>query len=279
MSIIDTHVHLYDVPDVGAVLRAAAKAGVSDVVALGVDTPSNQKHLSFCAERARLPAAQEACPRVHLALGLHPGNIVSPESMAQGLAFIRATLLGPQAASVVAIGECGLDYAYKWVRKDEVKRQEQRDLFQQQINLAVEFKRPVALHSRAAWKDCLELLQSSGIEKAVFHWYSGPLGILKNILDAGYYISFTPAIEYSTDMRAAATYAPMDQVMVETDTPVAYPPQGTATKGSGEERPERVVATPQDVWRSVRELALLKGVDEAKILVSVNASARAFFNI
>lgn len=75
MTIIDTHTHLYDLPDLAGSLREAADAGVTDVVALGVDLASNQKHIEMC----------QSAPgrvRIHPALGLHPGNITTREDTA-----------------------------------------------------------------------------------------------------------------------------------------------------------------------------------------------------
>lgn len=257
MTIIDTHTHLYDLPDPAGVLRQAAAAGVTDVVALGVDRTSNKKHLE-------LRENGSGTVRIHLALGLHPGNITTPEDTAAGLRFIRENI--GQAA---AIGEAGLDFWYQWARKDEMKKQEQREVFQSQLDLAKEFVLPVVVHARGAWRECLDMVKASGVQKADFHWYSGPPEVLRDILDAGFVVSVSPALEYSPDARRTAEFAPLDRLLIETDTPVMV-------KGPDD---TRLPSGPKDVWRTFRALCAIKKMDESAALPVLNANARAFFNI
>ncbi|MBF0387489.1 MAG: TatD family hydrolase [Candidatus Omnitrophica bacterium] len=256
MTIIDTHVHLYDLPDPLAVLRQAADGGVTDVVALGVDLASNIKHLE-------LRGRADGSVGIHLALGLHPGNITSREDTAACLRYIRENI-----GQAVAIGEAGLDFWYKWVRRDEVKKQEQREAFQGQLDLAAEFALPVVIHARGAWRESLEMTRASGIKKAVFHWYSGPLDVLQEILAAGFLVSVSPALEYSPDSRRTAEFVPLDRLLVETDTPVMVNgPDGT-----------RVSSGPKDVWRTFKALCAIKKIAEPEALQTLNTNARAFFN-
>ena len=255
MSIIDTHAHLYDVPDIAAALRAAAEAGVSDIILPGVDLASNRRHVEFCSAYTE--------PRLHLALGLHPGNIISDE-IEPCFSFMHA-----HAGEAVAIGETGLDFFYKWVRKDDAKKDEQRRVFGRQLELAREFNLPVIVHCRGAWREAFDMVKAAGVTAADFHWYSGPTDVLKDILDAGFVISCSLALAYSAEVRKAALLAPLEAILVETDTPVMIP--GPAQ--------ERVPSTPKDVWRTLRALASLKGVDEAVALKKVNALARSFFHL
>lgn len=257
MPIIDTHTHLYDLPEPVNILREAAADGVSDAIALGVDLASNQKHLEL-SKAPLLPV------NLHLAWGLHPGNFTTREETDACLRFMRAHL-----RQAVAIGECGLDFWYKWVRKDDVKKQEQREVFQAQLDLAAEAGLPVVIHARGAWRECLEMAKASGIRKADFHWFSGPPEVLRDILDSGFMVSVSPALEYSPDSRRTAELAPLDRLLVETDTPVMVSlPDGS-----------RVPSGPKDVWRTFRALSAIKKIDENTLLEALNANARAFFNI
>jgi TatD DNase family protein len=154
------------------------------------------------------------------------------------------------------------------VRKDEEKKREQQEVFERHMALAREFDLPIVIHSRGAWRDCLDMAVRAGNQKAVFHWYSGPVEVLKDVLASGFFVSFTPALAYSPEHRQAAVLAPLEKVLIETDTPVAY--------GQGA---ERFTSTPQDVWRTLRLLSELKGVAEDQLLEMVNANARQFFNI
>jgi TatD DNase family protein len=270
-TIIDTHAHLYELSDPSAVLADCAASGVSDVVALGVDLSSNQKHVGILKALGTRHKAQDTggtsvlCPSVHLALGLHPGNITSPADTDACLAFMRENI-----KEAIAIGETGLDFWYKWVRKDDEKKREQREVFDRHLALAKEFDLPVVIHSRGAWRECLEQTISSGVRRAEFHWYSGPVDVLKDLLDAGFLVSFTPALAYSPEHRKAAELAPPDRILIETDTPVAY----AQVQGG-----DKIASTPKDVWRTLKLLSELKAVPEDELLQTVNANAKRFFDI
>ena len=253
VQVIDTHAHLYDVPDVAGALEQAAEAGVSDIIMPGVDLASNRRHHELRTAFGR--------PRLHLALGLHPGNI-SPEEIEYCFPYMRAHMSG-----AVAVGETGLDFSYTSVRTDAGKKDEQRAVFRRHLDLALEFNLPVIVHSRGAWQECLDMVKAAGVVRADFHWYSGPEDVLKGILDAGFVMSCSPAIEYSAEVRRAALYAPLERILLETDTPVKIPGPSRA----------RVLSTPKDVWRPLRALAALKGVDESRVLTATSTLARAFF--
>ncbi len=250
MKIIDTHAHLYDLKGPEAALLEAGKDGVSDVIVLGVDLASNEKHLEL-----QTKTASSCYPRFHLALGLHPGNITTPQETQMCLDLIRT-----YAAKIVAIGEIGLDYHYKWVINDDKKKQEQRDVFRRQLLLAKEFDLPVVVHARSAFREALDMTIASGVGKVDFHWYTGPVDMLKETLDAGFMVSVSPALEYSPEAQAVARYAPLERLLIETDTPV---------RGW----------TPKDVWRTLDALALIKGMPREDVLNVVNLNAKNLFGL
>jgi len=252
--IIDTHAHLDHLPDVEGALARAREAGVEHIVAVGVDLASNKRNLEI--------KKKWASPKIHAALGIHPGNI-HPGEIEETFRFIRE-----HVREAVAIGETGLDYWYKWVKKDESKKREQRELFQKQLKLAVEFDLPVVIHSRGAWRDCLDMTRDAGVKKAVFHWYSGPVDVLKEILEGGFFVSGGPSLAYSPQSREAITHAPIERTLIETDSPVFFQdPQGGFQ------------AEPKDVVRALKAYAALKNVAEEKALETFNRNACDFFGI
>ena len=72
------------------------------------------------------------------------------------------------------------------------------------------------IHSRGVWRECLETTQSAGVRKAVFHWYSGPVDVLNDIVKQGYFVSTTPSVAYSPQSREAIASAPIEQTLIET---------------------------------------------------------------
>ncbi len=255
MKIIDTHAHLDHIENVDDALVQAAAMQVSDVVAVGVDLKANQLNLAI--------QQRTAAPRIHVALGIHPGNII-PEEVDATLQFIREHI-----HQAIAIGETGLDYWYKWVRKDEAKKAEQRMVFERQLAIAKEFALPIVIHSRGAWKDCLAMTKAAGIKKALFHWYSGPVDILREVIAAGYYVSAGPSLAYSPQSREAIAQAPIERTLMETDSPVFFQePDGEGFK-----------ATPKDVWRSLEAYTRLMNMTAEQALPVLNQNAKDFFTI
>ncbi|MBF0122069.1 MAG: TatD family hydrolase [Candidatus Omnitrophica bacterium] len=248
-SIIDTHTHLDEILDVPSLLASCASLGVGELIVAGTDLKSNQRHCDIRKQHVL------ASPRIHLALGLHPGNIVALADTEDCLCFIREHI-----HEAIAVGEMGLDYHYKWVKEDEDKKCAQKDVFARQLAMAKEFDRPAIIHSRGAYRDALTMAKASGVKKANFHWYTGPIDVLKDILDAGFFVCVSPSLEYSPEARAVAEFTPFDRILVETDTPV----RGWK---------------PMDVWRTLKLLSALKGVAEEELLVVVNRNAQAFFSL
>ena len=219
---------------------------------MSVDLDSMKKVLAVAGQYQR--------PKIHPALGIHPG-MVKLDTHQLALDFMRANI-----KHACAIGETGLDYWYKWVRKDLVERQKQKDSFAFHLDLAREFDLPIVIHSRGAWRDCLSMSLAAGVKRALFHWYSGPVDILGQIIDAGFYVSTSPSVAYSPESRQAMTHAPLERILVETDSPVHYK--------DGE---SFFMAEPKDVIRTWKALAQLKNLNEQEVLAAVNTNAKRFF--
>lgn len=254
MNIIDTHAHIDQLEDFEGAMARAAAAGVTDIMAMSVDLASMRRVLEL--------SGRTRSPRIHAALGIHPGTI-NPDEQTEAVQFMRTN-----AGRVKAIGETGLDYWYKWVRKNETERRKQKDSFAVHLQTAQEYNLPIVIHSRGAWRDCLSMTKESGVKRALFHWYSGPLDILAGILTAGYYVSTSPSVGYSPESRAAMAEAPVDRILIETDSPVRY------KDGEAE-----FLAEPKDVLRTLTALAALKNIDMNTLGARVNQNARDFFRI
>jgi len=251
MSIIDTHCHLDQVENIAEELQQATDAGVEAVMAVGVDFDSNKRNLELKKEFIK--------PKIYVGLGIHPGDI-KPEEIEETLEFIRNNI---QQAH--AIGEIGLDFWYKWVKKDPLKKDEQRALFRMQLKIAREHDLPVIIHSRGAWRECFDMTKEEGIPRAVFHWYSGPLDVLDDILGQGYYISCTPSLAYSEPSQQAIQKAPIEQTLIETDTPVYYRNRETG---------EGFKAGPKDVAHTLALYAQLKNIEAKQAVEILNANAK-----
>jgi len=251
---IDTHAHLDQVEDLDRILAEALSCDVQAVMTVGVGLKANQKNLQI---RSRIIS-----PKIFVALGIHPQSLPE-EPVSESLDFIRHNIGYAQA-----IGEIGLDFWYKHVRKNDEMKRLQQDVLARQLELARESDLPVIIHSRGAWQACLEMVRDFDLDRGVFHWYSGPLDVLDKILSLGFYISATPSLAYSPQAREAIKYAPLAQILMETDTPVFYKNPDTE---------DGFAAGPKDVNRTLELLAGLKNVPVKRALETLDANARQLF--
>jgi TatD DNase family protein len=255
MPIIDTHAHIDQIENWTAAQERAHEAGVSDVIAVSVDFDSMHKILSLAKEAQGI--------RIHPALGVHPGMVQNGVPPKEVFAFIRDHM-----KEAVALGETGLDFSYKWAKDNQEEKDKQRSSFTYHLEIAKEFDRPIIIHSRGAESDCLNMTKQLQVTRALFHWYSGPLDVLSEIIKAGFYVSTSPSVGYSPQSQQAMLAAPLDRILIETDSPVAF--KGELGRYDSE---------PKDVYNTLKALSRLKNVEEEKLLAIVNQNAQDFFRI
>lgn len=250
-KLIDTHAHLDELKNLDLALEEAKQAGVVAIVAVGSSQPSNIKTLAISERHDGF---------VYPALGLHPWELadLGASEIDDNLRFIEQNV-----ASAVAVGEIGLDYDKRVLKV--ASRELQKEVLIRLLDIARGCDKPAIIHSRYAWRDALQVVQDAGIKRAVFHWFTGFSGVLKDIIDAGYFISATPATEYHEEHRRAVREAPVLRLLLETDCPVTYG------------REIRYESRPADVLRDLRAVSQLRGVDEATIAERTTRNAIGFF--
>ncbi len=231
------------------VVQRASEAGISAILAVGMTFESNARTLQIAEE------FKHDAVRIVPALGLHPWNL-KQDSIRPTITQIRENI-----ERACGIGEVGLDYWLKDVKNNETKKHTQRDAFEETLTLARQNDKPVTIHSRGAWEDCITSVVNYHVKKAVFHWFSGPIESLKTIIDQGFYVSATPAVGYSKDHRAAILATPLENLLLETDSPVKY--------GSLQSEPRHVTVT-------LEEVSKLKGMTPTRISV---ATTENFLNL
>jgi len=113
------------------------------------------------------------------------------------------------------IGEVGLDFSKEGIDTKEIQIQSFKNI----LTLVSGRKKILSIHSRKAEKEVLELLCKYVIKSAIFHWYSGGLGLIEKIVDAGYFFSINPAMIKSVSGRKIIAKIPKDKILTETDGP------------------------------------------------------------
>jgi TatD DNase family protein len=253
LKVIDTHAHLDELENLEAALNKAKEAGVVAIVAVGSNHQSNLKVITISDSHHGF---------VYPALGLHPWELGNLD--ANGINLIL-NFIEEKISQIVAVGEIGLDYDKRVIKV--APKELQKETLKCLLDLARRYAKPITIHSRYAWKDTFELVKEAGVEKAVFHWFTGFSSVLKDILEAGYLISATPAAEYHEEHKRAIKETPPDKLLLETDSPVTY----------GREHKYR--SQPVDILRSLKAVAELKGTDEAAIAGQTTRTALEFFRL
>jgi TatD DNase family protein len=253
LKVIDTHAHLDELENLEPSLSKAREAGVLAVVAVGSSHPSNQKVIGISESHHNF---------VYPALGLHPWELGNLDSNSVNLTI---KFIEEKISQIVAIGEIGLDYDKRVIKV--ASKELQRETLKCLLDLARQYEKPVTIHSRYAWEDSFELVKEAGIKKAVFHWFTGFSSVLKDILEAGYFVSATPATEYHEEHRRAVKETPTNRLMLETDCPVHYG------------RENRYRSQPADILRCLKAVATLKGTDESTLAQQTTDSATEFFHL
>ena len=210
-ELVDSHCHL-DFADfdgeVAAIIARAAEAGVRRMVTICTKLPNEPK----------VRAIAEAHAGVFYAVGLHPMSVTeaAPISLAELVAFARHP-------KMVGIGETGLDYHYT-PDSAEVQKQSLRV----HIEAAQETGLPLIIHARAADAD-MEAILAEGMAvkpySCVMHCFSSGQRLAEAALDMGFYLSMSGIATFpkSGELREIFARAPLDRILVETDSPYLAP--------------------------------------------------------
>jgi len=254
---IDSHCHL-DFADFeadrAAVLARARQAGVTAFVAIGSgrDTSSAREAVALARAEPDIFAAVGVHP--HDAAGMTEADWVELDSLAR-------------APRVVGVGETGLDYHY-----DLSPRPVQQEVYRRFVALARAARRPLVSHVRDAHEDAAAILREAGAAEVggVIHCFTGGVEDARRYLDLGHHLSFSGILTFknAAEVRAAAAFAPLDRVLVETDAPYLAP---VPHRGKRNE--------PAFLAETVRALAAVRGADPATVEAATAANATRLFRL
>jgi TatD DNase family protein len=210
MKLVDAHCHLEgaEADQADAIVQRAREAGIVHAVLVG----QLQKPGDF--GRA-LEIARKFPDYFTPTLGIHPHEAANAHP--SDLDALEKLCALPEIA---AVGEAGLDYFY-----DHSPRTKQRELFARQCALAKTLKKPLVVHVRDAHADCAEVLRAEKVERGVIHCFTGDTEAARVYLSLGFSLSISGIVTYKkTDaLQEAVKFAPIDRLMVETDSPYLAP--------------------------------------------------------
>jgi TatD DNase family protein len=252
---IDTHCHLdpaYFPEGAHAVAARAADANVHGLVVIGVGD-------TLEPARAACALAREYPQQFAATAGVHPHDATT---LAASLLELERLAADP---AIVAIGETGLDYHY-----DQAPREVQRAAFAAQIALARGLNKPIVVHTRSAAADTLELLVSERAHDigGIIHCFSEDVAFARQALDLGFYLSFSGILTFkrSDAIAAACVYAPLERLLLETDSPYLAP---APFRGKPCE--------PALLPHTASKMAALRGTDLDELAHATTANAERVF--
>jgi len=219
--LVDSHAHLtynrFD-GERDDIVRRATEAGVGRIVTIGT---------SLETSRAAIALA-DRFDQVYAAVGIHPCDVPELPNDPEDTGWLTEIAEMAAHPKAVAIGEIGLDHYHPAPKplSEEIYRERQVRVFEQQLDLAESLNLPVVVHQRNCYEALLPVVEPyHGRVRCVFHCWSHDWAHAAPLVEQGHLISFTGIVTYKTaaDVQAAATEAPDGSFMVETDCPFLSP--------------------------------------------------------
>lgn len=278
-ALFDIHAHLHDKAydeDRETILKEMKEYGLG-AITVGTDQAESKKALELA----------KAHPHIFAAVGFHPADNLTEEFDRK---FYHSLA---QEEKVVAIGECGLDYysiptyfskmsvdeknekGISWGEEGEKERQV--DIFERQVELAVEVNKPLMLHGRPtkgtmdAYEDMLGILENAkkvhGTKlRGNAHFFVGNIDIAERFVQIGFTMSFSGVITFTKDYDDVVRYLPITMIQAETDSPYATPAPFRGKRNS-----------PMYVQEVIAKIAILRGQPFEEVRVQLLENAKRIF--
>lgn len=251
MRLIDAHLHLADDAFSSCLDEVLFRAFSSGVEALVSCSQNLREFERLCAIKKRHPR------RVYMTLGSDPATLN------EGYVSEMVKLAMDSAKLLVGIGEVGLDFYYI---RGEAERKKQVKFFTTWIRLAERLNLPVVVHSRSAGKYALGVLYQEEADAVLMHAFDGSVGHAAYAVKHGYMFSVPTSVWFSRQKQKLVKHLPLENIMVETDSPVLSPVRG--------ERNE-----PANLRYAIEKIAEIKRVSVEKVADATFENAKSFFNL
>jgi len=222
MGLIDSHTHLETFVQQGTlpdVLARARETGLEAMIAVGTSPEDWALYRKLAGEHAGL---------VYYTVGLHPCSV--DDRWSEAVARIEAFWSQSSVRPPVALGEIGLDRFH--LPKEDAAASEQafrwqRAAFAAQLEMVRGLGCPLVVHSRGAFRECVEMIDASGVDwnRVVFHCFSEGAAEMSELMQRGGRGSFTGVLTYKNaeNVRASARTQGLARFMIETDAPYLTP--------------------------------------------------------
>ncbi len=205
--LFETHCHLdyLKTDPLEDILSKCKKSHVEKIITISVD-PENLDSVLELSQKS---------PMIYCSQGIHPHEAKHFDQK------IREKILkNAKSDKVVAIGEIGLDFYY-----NHSPKQTQINIFEEQLQLALDLHLPVIIHTREAEFETREILENFPRIKGVVHSYTSSIDLASYLIDRGLYIGFNGIISFKNaqNVRDVLKITPLESILLETDSPFLTP--------------------------------------------------------
>ena len=254
--IIDTHAHYDDEafdPDREVLLASMQEHGIEKLVNVCASIDGLQDTVKLI----------EKYPFIYGAVGVHPDD--AEQMTEETRAEIRRI---SHMDKMIAIGEIGLDYYW---HKEKEEHLLQQKVFRQQMDIAREKKLPFMIHSRDAAEDTLNIVREymkDGMYGGVIHCFSYSKEIAREYLNMGLYLGIGGVVTFknSRKLKEVVEYAPLNQILLETDCPYMAPVPNRGKRNSSLYLPEVVKTIAEIKGVSCEEVVAVTESNAVKVL-------------
>jgi TatD DNase family protein len=210
MNLIDSHAHIYLTEfdsDRTEMLKRAENEGVTKIMMPAIDSTTHTQMMDLEAEYPSFCFSM---------MGLHPCSV--KENYKDELKTARNFL---EKRAFKAVGEIGLDFYW-----DKTFSEQQYAAFQEQIEWALHFDIPIAIHSRNSTDECIKVVtgHQKGKLKGVFHCFSGNVDQAKQVIEMGFYLGIGGVVTFkNSGLDKVMEEIDLKSIVLETDAPYLAP--------------------------------------------------------
>lgn len=255
MELFDSHAHYNDEKfdeDREILIEEIYNSGVTAIVNVGYSIESSKKAVEIAKNYKFMYATA----------GVSPNDI---ENLSTD--YLEQIEKIAQEEKVVAIGEIGLDYYWNKENKEE-----QKEIFIKQIELANKLDLPIVIHTREAIMDTIDILKNKikCKNKGVFHCCPLNPELIKEALKLGFYISLAGPVTFknSKNAKEVVELVPLERILIETDSPYLSPEPVRGKRNDS-----------RNVRHIAEKIAEIKGIPAEKIAKQTYENAKRIFKI
>ena len=257
---IDTHSHIYAEEfdsDRDEALQRAREAGVERLMLPDIDSESRGRMVELALRHP------EFC---HAMAGLHPTSVNDNARWREELDMVESMLSTP-LVPLYGVGEIGLDLYWS---RDFFK--EQREALHAQLELALQYRLPVVIHTRSAYAEMVDAVatyRGRGL-RGVFHAYADDADMFRKLASMGdFYFGIGGVVTFkNSGLDRVVAEIPLERILLETDCPylTPVPHRGKRNESSY-------------VDYVCAKIAQIKGVEHSAVDVATSLNARELFAI